>query len=1018
MRKGLSALLLMLILTVSLSVVANAANTTDQDVVFHVHQMDTDYSSTGIGVWDGTTWNDYADVVTENDAFGGVITKTYTAAAYELVNNKTNVEFKPSRDVSVTSNEPKDVLLAPGDGKVFADISALDSETVNSVDLYFVEGSTKIFMGEAGFSPLIVVFGDPHVVQDDTVYDTVVPTATGNGTGGSVSALFNYVYEGALFDIDAKIFMVNVAADAGADTTLSVGGKDYTISNTTLVGGEGQVIFVEMGADNYATSGETWGAEFELNYQLLAGNKFQPSSIITNPTQINAEFLIGKNVGSLTPDRFMVTDGDDNEIAIESITHPYSNMMGTYTQTVTPAVGESYFTLFVKTNLDYTKIGLVGALQGWNPDNAVTASGLDSLGNAVFEVAVASDSTSGGYKLLYDEADDGFAWSDYQITTSDQPYDFAGEPSLVHYVDAQIILVGDFVATKTAGEGEKMLTVHVELSTPRDYLKLGIVGDLNGWSDAGAIVASGVDSKGYVVFEVPTTSNAGGYKILYDENDNGFAWGDPEVTPNNMGYDFGEGSAIQQYLSEATQSIVVLGAPINTMSPVVKTFTINFDEEDMLSYGEAYIVSFTEVIDPEEVIASVVLPFNLSHELVEGDFVDETGTLALSPMDIQIMVNNRMNLIVELFDVDASEVIAFDVYEYDVPMGTYTYTVTPGEGEHLIRLHLAMTNTTIAALNQLGLVGSVQGWNPDNAINPTGMDSEGNYVFEVTTTDMTGEIKILFDADGVFNWGDAEVTPGNVAITLDGGTYLVQEGATSTGTMHQMAMLSSENALSPDGHYQLQFTDKNGFAYFQDLLIDSQAPTITAPRKPNVDLIIDEDATFNVSDFFTSISVVDNADGEIDYTITSAIDTSVLGEQTFTIEATDSWGNTTSMSWDFVVGHGPIITLTTDEVSLTVGDSLPNWSSYVSVDRGTISINADQVDVTTPGTYYVIITATDSTGSNQESITVTVTAAEVVDTGCNTGCGSELVFGQTAIIISVILTSLVGLAALLLKKKY
>src|SRR5690606_23251009 len=107
--------------------------------------MDTDYTNTGIGVWDGTTWNDYADVVTSQDTFGGVIRKTYTAAVYTLVNNKTSVEFKPSRDVRIKENEPKNVLLAPNDGKVFADISALNSAEVNEVDLFYVEGSKKIF---------------------------------------------------------------------------------------------------------------------------------------------------------------------------------------------------------------------------------------------------------------------------------------------------------------------------------------------------------------------------------------------------------------------------------------------------------------------------------------------------------------------------------------------------------------------------------------------------------------------------------------------------------------------------------------------------------------------------------------------------------------------------------------------------------------------------------------------------------------------------------------------------------
>ena len=980
MKKGLSLLLMSaLVLFTTIGLTVKAADATES-FVFHVRQMDTDYTKTGIGVWDGTTWNDYADIVTSTDSFGGVITKTYTAENYVLVNNKTSVEFKPSRDVSITSAEPKNVLLAPGDGKVFADISALNADGVDEIDLYFVEGSKKIFLGTEGFAPLIVVYGDPNVIINEDVYDAVVPTATGYGTGGSVSELFDYVYEGALFDIPGKIFMINVAPDAADNTVISIGGKDYTVPNADMKAGTGNVVFIEKNADAQETSGSTWGQSFELNYQLLAGNKFQSTSIISNPNTINIEFLMGKNPGQLTADRFVVKDEENNIIPIESIMHSESGKIGTYTQTVTPATGENYFVLFAKTNLDHAKVGLVGAMQGWNPDNAIIPSGVDSKGNAVFEAATTE--LSGGYKVLYDENGNGFGWDDFQIVASDQPFAFDdGETMLVHYLEAQYFVVGSFTATKTPATGEKMLQIH--LDTDKDYTKLGVVGDVQGWNPGAAIIGSGVDSMGYVVFEIPTTVQSGSYKILYDEAGDGFDW-DTQVTPDNQAFSFGDNTSLVHYIDEATKTMTIVAdkAPVtvNTLGSI-KNITLSFDDDNKLAYGTSYTVTYKEVVDPEEFISSVVLPFNLSHELIEGNYVDGSGTLALTPTSIQIMLNNRMNLLVSLVD-DADQVITVSSYVLDANMGTYTYTVTPEAGQHLVRLHLALDTTTVTALTELGLVGSVQGWSPDNAIHPTGMDSEGNYVFEVTAADPTGEVKILYASDGVFNWGDPELTPGNVKLTLDGGTYYIEEGQTVTGTAKQMMTLSTANALSKDGTYFLKFTDENGFVYYQELLVDNQAPTITAPLKPNVEFIINQNATFNVLNFFTTISVVDNVDGEINYTVTKNINTATLGVQTFEITATDSWGNSTKMSWTFTVGRGPVITMTQNTLEIDQNATLPNWSSFASVDRGVLTINSDQVDVKTPGTYYVIYTATDATGSNQKILTVTVNEVEVPKTGC------------------------------------
>jgi len=102
------------------------------------------------------------------------------------------------------------------------------------------------------------------------------------------------------------------------------------------------------------------------------------------------------------------------------------------------------------------------------------------------------------------------------------------------------------------------------------------------------------------------------------------------------------------------------------------------------------------------------------------------------------------------------------------------------------------------------------------------------------------------------------------------------------------------------------------------------------------------------------------------------------------ISATDSWGNKATESFTFTVldSVAPVITGPTT-ATYTAGDAAPDWASLVTVNEGTLTVNTSQVDMTSAGTFYVTITATDASGnSSQHTITVTIEAAEEVETGC------------------------------------
>ena len=351
-----------------------------------------------------------------------------------------------------------------------------------------------------------------------------------------------------------------------------------------------------------------------------------------------------------------------------------------------------------------------------------------------------------------------------------------------------------------------------------------------------------VDSEGFAVFEIPVINETGEFKILHDADANGFAWGDVELT-SQLAYDL-DGQETIEYVINAAGDMITMASGYNVPSVVGQVIT------DMALVGDITQELFAAQYQTE-VVESELLPYGLSNDFVAANLVDEMGTYAVSKTEIAVEYLNISTMIdtLELVDGDGI-VIPLDSVSYaNNQPGAFTETVTCTVDQNLVMVHLYLDTTVPTVAAPLGLVGSVQGWSPENSVASTGMDANGNYVFEVcvANTETSGTIKVLqdFNEDG-FAWGDAEMTPGDIMFDIDGTTHVyVEEGGNAAGSAYQTIMLADANMLDVTKTYQLRFVDDNGFVVFLDLDIDNKAPVVQASFVVDVEMEVDQFATFN-----------------------------------------------------------------------------------------------------------------------------------------------------------------------------
>ena len=271
-------------------------------------------------------------------------------------------------------------------------------------------------------------------------------------------------------------------------------------------------------------------------------------------------------------------------------------------------------------------------------------------------------------------------------------------------------------------------------------------------------------------------------------------------------------------------------------------------------------------------------------------------------------------------------------------------------------------------------------------------------------TETGGEFKVKFDPDmDGFTWDsgkDPEVTPSNIVFTVaDGPTYFVEElaGAVDVSKTHKI-MLAEANMLDKTKEYTLEFTDENGFVIYIPVDMDTQAPVIDYAVIPDVVFEVENTATFDLLDYYTKIQFLDNREGELEYEFVTNIDLDTLGEQTVTIKAVDMWMNETTFDMTFTVVDNTPPTISGDEtVTFDAGTAEPTWTDYVTAEGGTVTVNTDQVDMDTAGTFFVMFTVTDPAG-NTASHTLEVTIEG--DTTPDTGCFSSITLG-TGIVLAI-----------------
>ena len=669
---------------------------------------------------------------------------------------------------------------------------------------------------------------------------------------------------------------------------------------------------------------------------------------------------------------------------------------------------ENHVKVFVDTDVDHDLLGLVGSVQGWDIANPITVKQRSTIGYAVFEFVTTE--AAGEFKILWDSDGNGLNWGDAEVTPGDNvTFEMAGSKELVLFIEPTPTFdAGEFVSDFTPLEGEKTVIIHFDT----DLLgsEISMVGAfVQEWAPdvATPYISTKVDEFGYAVFEVPTLLEEGEFKILHDADANGFAWGDAELTIQ-FAYNL-NGQEVIEYFINASGDVMTMASGYNLPSIEGQVITDRYLGNTFTKYYAKQYVT--------EVVESIAIPFGTSNDFVPADVLNEMGTYAINKTEIALeFLNDPTSIMDSLLLFEDGVVIFPESIELANPgIGTYTETVICEATEIKLLVHVFLTSE-VTNLSQLGLVGDIQGWDIGNTIPPVGMDSNGNYVFEVCIAEgtETGAFKVKLDPDSDgFVWdseADPEMTTGDILFNFDGNTttLYVEEGQSTHGTsVSHMMNLAFD--LDVTKEYMLRFVDENGFVINYDLDIDNEAPELQASFVIDVVMELDQNATFDIMDYFTQLLFLDNRDGEMPYTITTDIDTSVAGVQTVVVSATDMWDNVGTGEFTFTVLDtvNPVITLSAAP-TLEVGDTEPNWNSFVSVDEGTVVIDSSQVDMSAEGTYFVIFTATDAAGNiSSDSLEITVDAAEVVepeptdDTGCFGSIGNNntlLIFAAFAIL--------------------
>lgn len=152
----------------------------------------------------------------------------------------------------------------------------------------------------------------------------------------------------------------------------------------------------------------------------------------------------------------------------------------------------------------------------------------------------------------------------------------------------------------------------------------------------------------------------------------------------------------------------------------------------------------------------------------------------------------------------------------------------------------------------------------------------------------------------------------------------------------------------------------------KDPIITPPVVTSTPEISYQKDLVLVKGTTINPYDYFT---VTDTQDANVSVVVdTSMLDTSMVGSQSFLVIATNKFGNHVTAKIPVYVASKPIITVSTDSVSVPIGTEF-NPMAYVQatdeVDGDlseAITVSNSTVDLMKEGTYVVTYSVINQVG--------------------------------------------------------
>jgi len=592
--------------------------------------------------------------------------------------------------------------------------------------------------------------------------------------------------------------------------------------------------------------------------------------------------------------------------------------------------------------------------------------------------------------------------------------------------------IGDYlivvVYTYDLNEGNPLVTVDsldinadhtLRYEVSREIPELTLNGDstvtievFSTYTELGAVFNDSKDGTGDALISGDTvnTNIVGTYTVLYNYTD----------TDNNRATQLSrivnvvDTTAPVITLNGNAEITIEAGAPYNELGAVV---TDNYDPDNVAIVGGdtvdtstvgIYIITYNFTDVNGNIAAEVIRTVAVVDTTAPLITIDGGNTMTLEYLDtfVEPVVTVTDNL------DDTRTINGVGTVDTST-LGTYTitYNTTDAEGNVAVEVTLTVTvvDTTApvitlngdaeitlqagATYTELGAVVTDNYDADDIAIiagDTVDTSTLGTYevTFNFTDSNNNVAIQVTRTVTVIDTTAPVITLTGDADITIQAGSIYSDQGAIfsdnldTTGTITIVGDTIDTNILG-ENTITYNATDSEGNVAAEVTrtvtVIDTTAPVIT--------LTGDADITIQAGSVYTDAGAIfsDNLDTTGTITVVGDdIDTSILGENTITYNATDSEGNVAievTRTVTVIDTTPPVITLNGDAtITLEVGSNYTELGAVVTdnYDADDIAlIGGDTVDTSTLGTYEVTYNFTDSNNNVAVEVTRTV---NVVDT--------------------------------------